>query len=136
MAAIKKDKLRITNAKQFVAGITTSTNSYYTFIGLLNPTAYKSDWDQSPQIPKDNFSEENDYWDTMIALKKIKADDVRLVVKKNIWSSGTIYDMYRHDISVSNTAKPSGATSLYTSNYYVLNSNYDVYICLNNGTNP
>jgi hypothetical protein len=136
MASIKRDKLRITNAKQFVVGITTTTNSYYTFIGLLNPEAYKSDWNISPQLPRDNFSEEDDYWDTMIALKKVKVDDVRMIVKKNVWTSGTVYDMYRHDISVVNTAKPSGATSLFTSNYYVINSNYDVYICLNNGTNP
>lgn len=136
MAAIKTDKLRIINAKQFVAGVTTTTNSYYTFIGLLNPTDYKSDWNQSPEIPKDNFSQENDYWDTMIALQRIKADDARLVVKKIIWSEGTTYDMYRHDISVTNAAKPSGATSLYSSNYYVLNENYDVYICLNNGSTP
>ena len=84
MAAIKTDKLRISNAKQFVAGVTTTTNSYYTFLGLLNPTAYKTDWNQSPEIPKDNFSQENDYWDTMIALKKIMPSDVRLVVKKNV----------------------------------------------------
>ena len=136
MAAIKTDKLRIINAKQFVAGVTTTTNSYYTFIGLLNPTAYKSNWNESPEAPRDNFSYENDCWDTMIALKKIKADDVRLIVKKNLWVTGTTYDMYRHDISVTNTSKPSNATSLYTSNYYVLNSNYDLYVCLNNGTSP
>lgn len=136
MAAIKTDKLRISNAKQFVAGVTTTTNSYYTFLGLLNPTAYKTDWNQSPEIPKDNFSQENDYWDTMIALKKIMPSDVRLVVKKNVWSTGTTYDMYRHDISVNKTSKPSGATSLYNANYYVLNEDYKLYICLNNGTSP
>jgi hypothetical protein len=136
MAAIKTDRLRIINAQQFAAGITTSSNSTYIFVGLPNPTSYNPNWNTSPDFPRDNFSQENDYWDTMIALKKINADDVRLAVKKNLWTSGTTYDMYRHDISVNNTAKPSNATSLYTSNYFVINSNYQCYICLNNGTNP
>jgi hypothetical protein len=136
MAAIKTDKLRILSAQQFVAGITTSTNSYYTFIGLLNPTNYKTDWNEHPESPRDNFSQENDYWDTMIALKKINPNDVRLVVNKNEWNTGTTYDMYRHDISSYNPSKPSGATSLYTSNYFVINSNFDCYICLNNGISP
>jgi hypothetical protein len=136
MAAIITDQIRILNAKNFVAGVSSSTNSYYSFVGLPNPTDIQSDWDTNPPSPKDNFNEENDYWDTMIALKKINASDVRQVVQKRIWSSGTTFDMYRHDYSRSNTAKVSGATNLYSASYYVLNSDYRVYICLQNGTNP
>jgi hypothetical protein len=136
MAAIITDQIRILNAKNFVAGVTSSSNSYYSFIGLPNSTNIQSDWDVNPPSPKDNFDEENNYWDTMIALKKINSSDIRQVVQKRIWSSGTTYDMYRHDYSRSNTAKVSGATNLYSSYYYVLNSDYKVYICLQNGTNP
>jgi hypothetical protein len=136
MAAIITDQIRILNAKNFVAGVTSSSNSYYSFIGLPNSTDIQSDWDVNPPSPKDNFDEENNYWDTMIALKKINSSDIRQVVQKRIWSSGTTYDMYRHDYSRSNTAKVSGATNLYSAYYYVLNSDYKVYICLQNGTNP
>ena len=136
MAAIITDQIRILNAKNFVSGVTSSTNSYYSFIGLPNPSDYQSDWDTSPPSPKDNFSEENDYWDTMVALKKINSSDVRQVIPKRLWVSGTTYDMYRHDYSVSNTAKVSGATNLYSSSFYVLNSDYRVYICLQNGMDP
>jgi len=122
MAAIITDQIRILNAKNFVSGISTGTNSYYTFIGLPNPTDFQSDWNTSPPSPKDNFNEENNYWDTMIALKKINASDVRLVIQRRFWSSGTVYDMYRHDYSSSNTAPISGATNLYSANYYVINS--------------
>jgi hypothetical protein len=72
----------------------------------------------------------------MIALKKINLSDIRQVVQKRVWSSGTTYDYYRHDYSRSNTAPVSGATSLYSSSYYVLNSDYRVYVCLQNGTDP
>jgi len=136
MAAIITDQIRILNAKNFVAGVTSSLNSYYSFIGLTNPEDYQSDWDENPPSPKDNFDQENDYWDTMVALKKINAADVRHVIPKRIWSSGDTYDMYRHDYSVTNTAKVSGATNLYSSFYYVMNSDYRVYICLNNGIDP
>ena len=136
MAAIITDQIRILNAKNFVSGVTSSSNAYYSFIGLPNPTDYQSDWDSSPPAPKDNFSEENDYWDTMIAVKKINSSDVRQVIPKRTWTSGTTYDMYRHDYSVTNTAAVSGATNLYSAFYYVINSDFKVYICLQNGTDP
>ena len=71
----------------------------------------------------------------MVALKKINSQDVRQVVTKRSWSSGTTYDMYRHDYSRSNTAKVSGA-NLYSASYFVINSDFRVYACLQNGTTP
>ena len=136
MAAIITDQIRILNAKNFLSGVSTATNAYYSFIGLPNPSDIESDWDTNPPSPKDNFSEEDDYWDTMIALKKINSSDVRQVVSRRVWTSGTTYDMYRGDYSRTNTAKVSGATNLYAATYYVLNSDYRVYICLHNGMDP
>jgi len=136
MSAIITDQLRILNAKNFVAAATSTTNSYYSFVGLPNATDYSSTWDLNPPAPKDNFEQENDYWDTMIALKKITPGNVSQVVRKNLWTSGITYDMYRHDISRSNTSKPSESTSLYLANYFVINEDYKVYICLQNGSNP
>ncbi len=134
MAAIITDQIRVLNAKNFVADV--GINTYYSFIGLPNPADYQSDWNNNPPSPKDNFDQENDYWDTMIALKKINTSDVRQVVPKRQWSSGTTYDYYRHDYSRSNTAKVSGATNLYSASYFVINEDYQVYICLQNGTDP
>ena len=136
MAAIITDQIRILNAGNFVAGVSNASNSYYSFIGLTNPADYQSDWDSDPPAPKDNFDQENDYWNTMVALKKINTADARQVVPKRTWTSGTTYDMYRHDYSRSNTAKVSGATNLYSSNFVVLNSDFRVYACLQNGTDP
>jgi hypothetical protein len=136
MSAIITDQLRILNAKNFVAAAKSTENSYYSFVGLPNPQDYLSTWDINPPAPKDSFEQENDYWDTMISLKKISSSDVRQLVRKVKWTSGTTYDMYRHDISRTNTSKPSGATNLYSANYYVVNDDYRVYICLHNGTDP
>ena len=136
MAAIITDQIRILNAKNFVAGVTSTANAYYSFIGLPNPTDIQSDWDSDPPSPKDNFEEEDSYWDTMVALKKINASDVRRVVPRRKWSSGTTYDLYRNDYSRTNTASVSGATNLYAATYFVLNTDYRVYECLQNGTDP
>ena len=136
MAAIITDQIRILNAKNFVAGVSTSTNSYYSFVGLTDPTAIQTDWDNDPPSPIDNFSNHNDFWDTAIALKKINATDVKQVVKKNSWTSGTTYDYYRHDYGITNPPKHAQGTSLYSSNFFVLNSDFRVYICLKNGTSP
>lgn len=136
MSAIVTDQIRIINARGFIDNIVSSNNAYYSFVGLTNPEDYQSDWDEGPPAPKDSLDEENHNWDTIIGLKKISSSDARLSARKIVWSSGTTYDMYRHNISRDNLSKPSEATSLYSSNYYVINSNYRVYICLNNGTSP
>ena len=136
MSAIITDQIRILNAKNFVGAVSTSTNSYYAFVGLPNPNNIQSDWNVTPPSPVDSFNSENDYWDTMIALKKITSSDVKQVVKKNSWSSGITYDYYRHDYGITNIPRNSSGTSLYSANYFVVNSDYRVYICLQNGTTP
>ncbi len=136
MAAIITDQLRILNAKNFVAGVQSSSNSYYTFIGLPNATDYSSTWESTPPSPKDNLDESNDYWDTMIAMKKIDDADISQVVRKVTWTSGITYDMWRNDIDRDNPSQPSGSFDIYDANYFVLNSDFRVYICIQNGTTP
>ena len=139
MSAIITDQLRILNAKEFVASVASTANSYYSFVGLPNPTDVSSTWDTDPPDPRDNFDEENNYWDTMIALKKIGSSDIKQVVRKVTWTSGITYDMYRHDIKAENPSKPSNSITIYDANYYVMNEDYRVYICIENGssgTNP
>ena len=136
MAAIITDQLRILNAKDFVASVASTSNSYYAWVGLPNATEVDSSWNSTPPDPRDNFNNENDYWDTMIALKKISSSDCQQVVQKTTWASGVTYDMYRNDIQAESPSKPSNAISLYDANYFVVNKDYRVYICLQNGVNP
>ena len=136
MAAIITDQLRILNANNFVAGVQSSQNSYYAFIGLPNAGDYQSDFDSNPPSPKDNLNESNDYWDTMLALKKINTSDISQVCRKSVWSSGLTYDMWRNDISRDNPSLPSGSFDVYSANYYVMNADFRVYICLYNNANP
>ena len=109
--------------------------SYYTWI-FIEWTELDANWNTSPPSPVDSLSEENRHWDTMIAMKKINSSDVKKVVEKYTWASGEKYDMYRHDYSRNNLAPVSKSTTLYSAKYYVINRDYRVYICLNNGISP
>jgi hypothetical protein len=136
MSAIITDQLRILNAKQFVSAITSESNSFYTFVGLTNSNEYSESWAESPIPPRDSFDDENHIWDIMVGLKKINPGDIKFSINKIKWESGITYDMYRNNISRDNLSAQSQTTTLYTSNYYVLNKDYRVYICLNNGVDP
>ena len=136
MSAIITDQFRILSAENFSLSVASTANAYYSFVGLTNSIEYKTDWEQTPLSPIDSFDNYNDVWDTIIGLKKINPDDVRQVIRRIDWVSGNTYDMYRHDVSRNNLSRPSNKTSLYESNFYVMNSDYRVYICLHNGTDP
>jgi len=136
MAAIITDQLRILNAKNFVDSVQSTDNSFYAWIGLPDSSEFQSDWNTNPPAPKDSLDQSNYYWDTMLALKKINSGDVSQVIRKITWQSGTTYDMWRNDITRDNPSQPSGAFDIYDSNFYVMNSEYKVYICLYNNANP
>ena len=132
------DQFRIINANNFVGSIKVDTENYYTWLGLPDPTNQivggSSGWNNSPPNPIDNFENQNDYHDTMLFFKKITEEHVSRVIRRINWASGQKYDMYRHDISIDNLTNVTNTTSLYSSNYFVMNSDYRVYICLQNGT--
>jgi len=137
MAAIVTDQFRILNAGNFVDSVSDPNNSYYVFLSLPNPNAVgfgrSTTWDSNTPNPVDNLNYLNHVKDTMIFGKKITANDVRRLVRRVDWRQGTVYEMYRHDYSVSNTSPQTNSTRLYDSNYYVINSDYRVYICIDNG---
>jgi len=141
MAAVVTDQFRIQNANNFIDSVLNANNSYYVFVGLSNPgstnnpvgfgrtTTWGNDLAPLPDNPIDNLQYLSHYRDTALYGKKITGENVRRVIKKITWTSGTRYDMYRHDYSVKNRSVNSDRARLYDSNYYVINSDYRVYIC-------
>ena len=149
MPAVVTDQFRILNASNFVDSVLDETNnSYYVFLGLPNPQGKtpngvigfgrSSTWNTNPvPSPVDNFQYSNHYRDTSIFGKKISSQNIRRVIKKHTWTSNTRYDMYRHDYQIGVNEAPNGQTgSLYKTNYYVINSDFRVYICIHNGSSP
>lgn len=140
MPAIISDQFRIMNAETFVkslVSIGSTANEYYTFIGQPNSLNPEAGGDVKwPSIPLDSFEYENKIKDTIITLKKISKLDVSRVIRKEQWVSGTTYEMYRNDYGAYNVSPITNSTTLYEANYYVINEDFRVYICLDNGATP
>jgi len=145
MPAIITDQFRILNAETFAksfTGIGTTSNYYYTFLGHPNPSNVDIDnygdtnWSTSPPDPRDSFEQEDSYHDSMLFLKRVTASDVARIITRYTWQSGITYDMYRNNYDIDNAASQTNAKTLYESRFYIVNSEYKVYICLNNGANP
>ena len=137
MAAIVTDQFRILNASNFVDSVTDTSNSYFVFVGLSNPkaTGYgkASTWDTATPSPTDSFDYHGFVGDNMSFGKKVTSANVRRLARKITWARGTKYEMYRHDYSLTNLSPITGSSRLYDANYYVINSEFKVYICINNG---
>ena len=138
MSAIVTDQFRILNANNFVENIESSSNSYYVFLGLSNPTQVgfgrTADWNTNTPSPVDNFNNISHVSDTMIFGKRVTSVNIRRLVRRIDWAQGTRYEMYRHDYSVTSPSPITQSSRLYDANYYVMNSNYNVYICIDNGS--
>ena len=149
--ALLTDQFRIFTAKRFIKSLEgadatqsdlqagSNRDRLYVFIGR------PQEWDNenAPPTPVDSFQEFSDTFSDMISLKRVLANDTIQVVRRIDWTPpeqttgglGYVYDMYRHDYSSTKTAS-SGATKLYDADFYVVNSQYQVYKCIYNGTSP
>jgi len=145
MPAIVTDQFRILNANNFVESVENTNNSYYVFLGLSNPVGSpsglvgygrSSDWNSSSKTPApvDSFSYRAHSGDTMMFGKKISSANIRRIIRRVDWTSGSRYEIYRDDYSATNQSPLTKANRLYDSNYYVLNSDFKVYVCIDNGS--
>ena len=135
MSAIITEKFRKHNANQFHESFSeASANVYYLFIGKATAftSATTTGSDSSPPTPADAVGETHFYaWDSMLAAKKISSSDITFALPRRNWTNGTVYDMYKHNISSSNTST-SGASNLFDSTFYFMTSDYRVYKVLDN----
>ena len=142
MSAIITDQFRILNANNFVESVENTNNSYYVFIGLANPTGTNtlvgygrsSDWNSTTPAPTDSFSYRAHTGDTMMYGKKVSSANIRRIIRRVDWVAGNRYEIYRDDYSVENPSPLTKANRLYDANYYVLNSDFKVYVCIDNGS--
>lgn len=130
MATINTNDLRVQNARNLVRTLTESETNSFIFVGGVTP------WEneEQPPAPINNFKEIYRSHHEMLALSAIRPGDVFHMIPKVRWTSGVIYDFYRHDYS-SELTSYQGANNLYNSIYYVINQNNDVYVCLYNEKN-
>tara|TARA_Y100000389_G_C17471490_1_gene531694 strand:+ start:20655 stop:22220 length:1566 start_codon:yes stop_codon:yes gene_type:complete len=88
-----------------------------------------------PPAPFDSFNDMNELYDDMISMKRVNRTDLSQVIRRNTWKENVKYDMYKNNYTPDNLSL-NGQSSLYDSQFYVINSNYQVYKCIYNGISP
>lgn len=130
MPFLLKDTIHGVLADSVYNEILSRRANYYYFVGKV------MEWDDQnvPDTPEATYAYEQETRNNIIGLKKIPISDVSYVVRRIDWASGEVYDQYDPDYSPTNLSDTE-ATSLKSSNFYVLTSNFNVYKCLynNNG---
>lgn len=118
MPNIVTKKFKLNNAKTFIDSLNESTGtSLYMF--LARPNEWTSTAD--PVTPEDTQGSESGLWDEIVSLKKVSQTDVAHVVKRINWVAKTIYAEY-----------DNLDNDLFSKNFYVVNTNLDVYKCIDN----
>lgn len=117
--------LRSDNAQHFIDNFA-EEGSYYLFIGNTQEWY----WDtldeglNDPPNPTEGVeSIDFDIWDRIVAMKRIDATDLSLVIPRYNWTSGTVYSKYQDSVDLfANTTNP----------FYVITSDFRVYKCIDN----
>tara|TARA_B100000085_G_scaffold102490_1_gene93267 strand:+ start:10553 stop:12115 length:1563 start_codon:yes stop_codon:yes gene_type:complete len=138
MSALVTDQFRILNASNFVESFFDDKNSYYVTVGLPNPAitgfGRTTTWNTNPPAPIDNFQYTSHSGDVMMFGKKVSSSNVKRLIKRYDYVQGDRYEMYRHDYSILNPSPLTNASRLYDAKYYVMNEDYRVYVCIENGS--
>ena len=138
--ALVTDNFRIYAAESFRDTLQ-STNKVYMFVGRAK-TWGSTDVPPTGE-PLDSFEYARTSYGDSVAFKRVDISDTALVVPRVDWIDptkttggvGRTYSMYKPDYAPTKTTA-NGSSRLYDSNFYVMNSDFNVYKCLYNGQSP
>jgi hypothetical protein len=108
-----RNEFSIYNAQRFMESI--ANQKLYIFLGKTSSWPDEDD----PPTPTSSQQVMMNAWDNMIVTKRVNATNFSLAVKKNIWTSGTIYQPWDSEDGL-----------LYDKKFFVITSANRVYKCL------
>ena len=142
MVAVNQNDLRVKNAQNFIDSLVDYNRGSNSYVFIGRPSQWETDiavpmmaresaGDMSPPYPSNNFKDFYRIWNQMLFVNRMAYNDVQYMIPRVTWTSGAVFDMYRHDYSkvVRSTLN---AENLYDAVYYTINQNRDVYVCLSN----
>ena len=131
MATANMNHLRVHNVSAFIDSVRdeNKVNSHL-FVGR----DYEWENDSDPPSPDNSVGEYLTTQQDILGLQEIQQKDCLPMVRKINWTSGVVYDIYRHDYTKQNLSF-SGASNVYDANFYVFAPNRHVYVCLDNNNN-
>jgi hypothetical protein len=136
MTSIVRNEFRVFNVVTFM-NIFNSGNSLYLGIGRPQYWDLVANNDIAPPLPiNSSLGTERD-WEDIMHLKLVNPADISTGMFKEMWTPNTKYDTYRHDWNGSRASVYNGSNpytpvpaDLSQAKYYVITSNYNIYICL------
>ena len=121
MAGKLTKKHSINNAREFVNSVLSTNTNYYMFASHHQP------WSDESSAPTTNTSidsTEHSIYNHILFGKNVTINDVKYMVPRYNWTSGTVYATYDKDNS-----------NLYSNNFFVVTPEQHVYKVLNNNKN-
>lgn len=108
-----RNEFSIYNAQRFMNSV--NDQKLYIFVGRA------SGWpdDEDPPTPTSSQQVMQSAWDNMLVTKRVNSTNFSLAIKKNTWTSGTIYQSWDSEDGL-----------LYDKSFFVITSANRVYKCL------
>lgn len=110
-----------------------SKNNYYLSIGRINPWQTESTTTESitgssyanpVPVAQDTDETETEFWENIVAAKRLTQDNVSLVIPRFDWKIGSVYEPYRYKTDLFDTVNPV--------RFYVVVDETRVYKCIDN----
>jgi hypothetical protein len=122
LPVIHTKSLSIFAAKQFIESVSEPPPFTNLYLGVGKVESWAND--ASPPNPYDSISDKIAVYNNLLFAKKITGNDMILGVRRINWTQGQSYARY-----------DSMDPNLFTSDFYVLTSDFNVYKCLDNANN-
>ena len=121
MPAIVRQTLSRTLARQFLEDVINSSNEYYIGIGKSDIFPTSGDDVDHPYTPIDGSFEEREFRHNLQSIKKVEG--AIFVAPRVNWNANDIYDAWSDNVDADEAT-----------NFFVMNSAKEVYLCLEQGT--
>lgn len=129
MSSLFTRNFGIFNARAFEYYVSATLAKLYLTIG--RPQAWANG--DTPPTPVESSNSFYNAWNDMVAMKRITAADINLVVPRVDWTTGTTYVEYTQDLNL--FARANSSNIAYDNKFYVRNTKDQIFKCLFNNSN-
>ena len=119
MASTQTNDARVEYAANLIDSISDCDDNARSYMFIAKVTPWEDD--NAPPVPDNSIKEFYDVYHEMLSLKRLYDGNAFRMLPRFKWQSGTTFDMYRHDYSISNLSPVTKSSRLYDANYYVMN---------------
>lgn len=119
---ITKNDFSVMTAKTLLDAMNLDTDPTRVFMSI----GRSGDWtaEPTPDDVDDSIEQEVAARDNILGVKMVTPENVSHVIRRNDWTTGTVYDTYAE----------AAAIGVFTTAFYVMTDEYNVYKCIGNNS--